>query len=76
MAVLGQAVQVVVYKNAKQYQRDVEKRIKHGWMQQSAVVEERHINWVRTAGKALTLGIIFGGPSRSGGSVTVTWVHS
>lgn len=72
---VASTVEVVVYKNAKAYQRDVRNRIKKGWIQQAAVSEERHVNWGRTLLKTVTLGILINGPSRSGGSVTVTWVH-
>lgn len=72
------AQRIVTYRDAKQYAQQAPKMIRKGWRISNTTYEDKHVNVGRTMAKTILtggLGLMLGGPSRSGGRVIVVWEH-
>lgn len=75
----GPTVEVETYKNSRAFEKDAEKRIAAGWELTSQSGLDRDIAKFRTAGKILFtggLGLVIGGRSKKGDTLTATWTRS
>ncbi len=68
-------IEVRTYKNAKDYEKDANKRMKDGWEIQGQDSGRGKVNMGRTVGKAVVfLPWALMRPSRKGDPITVTWI--
>jgi general stress protein YciG len=66
------------YKNEKDFNNDAVKMQRGGWQLQATGDKDRKTAIGRTAGKAVLtggIGLLLGGRSKKGNSVTATWVR-
>lgn len=72
------AQKIIAYKDIVQYTKQSTKMLKAGWRVSNTTYEDKHINVGRTLTRTILtggLGLMLGGPSRSGGRVIVVWEH-
>jgi hypothetical protein len=72
----GSKLEVVTYKNAKEYEKDAKKRLRDGWEVQAQTQKDQKVAIGRTAGKAIMtggIGLVVMGRSHKGDTLTVTW---